>query len=126
MITHIIHQMEQSRLLNLPSDLIVILLQILDPLDLKMLILTTKEFFIYRKIKHLRNLQIVKNYDICQNAAFKGSLNILIWAHENDCFCDVLTCKYAAKGGHLNVLKQEYILGKFWQPSKNYLIIILI
>jgi hypothetical protein len=41
----------------------------------------------------------------CRYAAWGGHLEVLKWARENDCPWDERTCMFAAKGGHLEVLK---------------------
>ena len=41
----------------------------------------------------------------CSYAAKNGHLHVLKWARENDCEWDFQTCRYAAQNGHLDVLK---------------------
>jgi len=39
------------------------------------------------------------------DAAYKGHLEVVKWALENGCPCDVWGCSSAAQGGHLDVLQ---------------------
>ena len=43
----------------------------------------------------------------CKNAARGGHLDVLKYAHENGCPWDAMMCLKAASGGHLDVL--EYL-----------------
>ncbi|ATZ80098.1 ankyrin repeat domain-containing protein [Bodo saltans virus] len=50
----------------------------------------------------------------CTNAAFKGHLECLKYAHENGCSLDFLTCASAAANGHLKCLKYAHENGCLW------------
>ena len=53
----------------------------------------------------------------CAYAAKGGHLEMLKWARENDCPWDAKTCMYAAEGGHLEMLKWARANGCPWYAS---------
>jgi hypothetical protein len=50
----------------------------------------------------------------CAYAAKGGHLDVLKWAHEQGCPWDELTCAHAADGRHVQVLKWIYEQGGPW------------
>ena len=50
--------------------------------------------------------------DICKHIAWIGRLDFLIYAHENGCSWDVMTCADAASEGHLDCLKYVHGIGR--------------
>ncbi|ATZ80081.1 ankyrin repeat domain-containing protein [Bodo saltans virus] len=53
----------------------------------------------------------------CINAAFKGHLECLKYAHENGCSWDAFICAYAAYNGHLECLKYAHENGCSWDEK---------
>ena len=60
-------------------------------------------------LEALKALRCAENFPwderTCAIAAMGAHLEVLKWAHANDCPCDFRTCAFAAEGGHLEVLK---------------------
>ena len=52
--------------------------------------------------------------NLCTEAARKGHLEVLRWAHQNGCPWDGRTCARAAEGGHLEVLQWAHENGCPW------------
>jgi len=72
--------------------------------------------------KHFWDL--LDKHNVCYYAASCGSLEVLQWAHANECPWNALTCFYAAEAGHLNVLQWARINGCPWDNS-TYLVAIM-
>jgi hypothetical protein len=62
---------------------------------------------LYFTSKSLRGYKIslCKKREACAYAAREGHLELLKWARENGCDWDSRTCANAAEGGHLELLK---------------------
>ena len=54
---------------------------------------------------------------VCQWAAWGGHLQVLQWAHQNDCPWNEKTCKEAASGGQLEALKWARENGCPWDED---------
>jgi len=47
---------------------------------------------------------VIKKRDLCNKVAGEGQIEILQWAHSNNCPYDSWTCEFATLGGHVDVL----------------------
>jgi hypothetical protein len=69
-------------------------------------------------LEGLKALRLVENFPwdeyTCRSAAKGGHLEVLKWARENECPWDWRTCAYAAEGGHLEMLKWARANGCPW------------
>jgi hypothetical protein len=68
-----------------------------------------------------RQGRLCNNRLLCAYAARGGHLEVLKWSRENGCPWDKWTCEYAAKGGHFEVLKWARENGCPWDENTCYL-----
>ena len=68
-------------------------------------------------LKYAHENGYVWDKSTCSYAALRGHLDCLRYTHENGCPWDERTCSFAAQNGHLDCLKYAHLNGCKWDES---------